>query len=185
MVQETATQAVDQEEQPLLGWPEATTEALADDTNARDLEGEVERLHHRVSSLSQTAEQREALLQEAWSDIQQREQRLQELRQTLRDRDGEVAHLQKQLGSALERYREALLRTAPDVPPDLVSGETVYELESSLERAREMVERIRSRIEERLSSERVPAGAPPRSNVEASRLSPMEKIRLALRRQPS
>ena len=52
-----------------------------------------------------------------------------ELRTTLEERDMELQTLRHQLASAMARYREALLATAPEVP---VSGATPEEVEASL-----------------------------------------------------
>src|ERR1051325_6932164 len=47
--------------------------------------------------------------------------------------------LREQLTAAAERYRTALLASAPDVPPELVNGETPTEIDASFEAARATV----------------------------------------------
>ena len=76
-----------------------------------------------------------------------------------------------------------LLATVPEVPQELVKGETMEEVEVSLAAAREMVEGIKRRLEAKLATERIPAGAPVRAAPDLSALSPREKIALALSRQ--
>ncbi len=105
---------------------------------------------------------------------------LAELRSALEQRDLEIQSLQNRLASATARYREALLAAAPDVPEELVVGESPEEVEASLAGARQMVERVRGRIEAQIAGERVPSGAPVRGNQEFSGMSSREKIAYAL-----
>ena len=83
----------------------------------------------------------EAPAAETASDEAQAE--LAELRSALEQRDLEIQSLQNRLASATARYREALLAAAPDVPEELVGGESPEEVENSLAGARQMVERVR------------------------------------------
>ena len=105
---------------------------------------------------------------------------LAELRSALEQRDLEIESLQSRLASATARYREALLAAAPDVPEELVGGESPEEVETSLAGARQMVEKVRGRIEAQIVGERVPSGAPVRGNQEFSGMSSREKIAYAL-----
>ena len=105
---------------------------------------------------------------------------LAELRSTLEQRDQEIEALQSRLASATARYREALLAAAPDIPEELVVGESPEEVETSLAGARQMVERVRGRIESQIADERVPSGAPVRGAQEFSGMSSREKIAYAL-----
>jgi len=93
--------------------------------------------------------------------------------------------LERELSTTVSRYRLALLDTAPEVPGDLVSGTTAEELESSLAKAKGVVEQVRTRLLESMESTgdrtgtaagslhpgdsgnpsesfSIPAGAPPR-----------------------
>lgn len=96
----------------------------------------------------------------------------------------EADALRAQLGDAAHRYRELLLAGSPDVPAELVSGETIEEVDASFAAARGVVQEVRRRIEEQAGAEHVPAGAPPRTAPDLSGLSPAEKIAFALGRQP-
>ena len=104
----------------------------------------------------------------------------------------QVISLERELSTTVSRYRLALLDTAPEVPGDLVSGETAEELESSLAKAKGVVEQVRTRLLEGMDSASqdteqpivgIPAGAPPRSLNDASAdLTAREKITLGLER---
>ncbi|MYD37028.1 MAG: hypothetical protein F4X20_08525 [Dehalococcoidia bacterium] len=100
--------------------------------------------------------------------------------------------LERELSTTVSRYRLALLDTAPEVPGDLVSGTTAEELESSLAKAKGVVEQVRTRLLEGMESESrdteqpgpgIPAGAPPHTlNDGSADLTAREKITLGLER---
>ncbi len=104
----------------------------------------------------------------------------------------QVITLERELSTTVSRYRLALLDTAPEVPGDLVSGATAEELESSLSKAKGVVEQVRTRLLEGMESASqdteqpgpgIPAGAPPRTlNDTSADLSAREKITLGLER---
>ncbi len=103
-----------------------------------------------------------------------------------------VITLERELSATVSRYRLALLDTAPEVPGDLVSGATAEELESSLAKAKGLVEQVRTRLLEGMESGSqdteppapgIPAGAPPRTlNDTSADLTTREKITLGLER---
>ena len=104
------------------------------------------------------------------------------LHTTIEEQETELANLREQVASAAKRYRSALLASAPEVPEELIQGETVAELDQSLVSAKQIVEKIASQLEAHVAAERVPSGAPPRRGVDLSTLSPREKILYALQR---
>ena len=105
---------------------------------------------------------------------------LAELRSALEQRDQEIESLRSRLASATARYREALLAAAPEIPEELVVGESPEEVETSLASARQMVEKVRGQIESQIAGERVPSGAPVRGGQDFSDMSSREKIAHAL-----
>jgi hypothetical protein len=104
-------------------------------------------------------------------------------KQEMDQRQEELAALKAQLALAVARYRGLLLASAPELPEEMVAGDTVEEVEASAARAREVVERVRRQLEARAQAQRVPAGAPPRTQPDLSSLSPGEKIAYALNKQ--
>ena len=105
-----------------------------------------------------------------------------------------AASLGRELASTVSRYRLSLLDTAPDVPGELVVGDSAEELETSLANAKAIVEQVRQRVlesadagqrnsGEETAASRMPAGAPPRNlNDGSSELTARDKIALGLER---
>jgi len=107
--------------------------------------------------------------------------RISQLEETLVSRGSELAVLRESLTGAVLKYRTAIVSAAPDVPGELVQGETLEEIDVSLQAAQDLVARVRQQIESAgQTAEVVPAGAPPRRPPDLSTLSPAAKITHAL-----
>jgi hypothetical protein len=100
------------------------------------------------------------------------------------DESPEVAELRSALAErneqhrvTLERLRQALLATDPAIDPEMVTGDTLDEVEANFAAARATVERIRDAVrQERASS--IPTGAPGRHTPAPK--TALEKIRAGL-----
>ena len=146
-------------------------------------------------------ETEEASQEQPEDALSERDRRLSGLEEALGQRDARIAHLEAALGEAedaakrrdeemegvnarlaqaVELYRGSLLASEPDVPEDMVQGSTVEVVQESLARVRQMVEKVRGRLEARASLERTPLGVPARSAPDLSALSPQEKILVGL-----
>jgi len=80
------------------------------------------------------------------------------------------------------KYREARLAASPHVPPELVTGEEIEEIDEQLAAAERVVSQMRERVEKerRQGSAAVPAGSPVRRAPDYSQLPPGEKIKVGL-----
>jgi chromosome segregation ATPase len=94
-----------------------------------------------------------------------------------------LADAESRMRTSAERYRDLVVRTDPALPAELIAGETVDDVDASVEAARAMVSRVRSHIEAQAQAARVPAGAPPRAAPDVGALSPEQKIRYGLSRR--
>jgi chromosome segregation ATPase len=148
----------------------------------------------RLQTIAADREARAAQLQEDLAAAQQERDRLSaeaaEAQTQLAARDAdlsgtrtEVESLQASLHTAAEKYRQAVLASQPEVPPDLVAGETVEQVDEQLQAALRVVDQMRSHLESQAQAVRVPTGAPPRRPPDLSALSPGEKILYGLSRQ--
>lgn len=98
----------------------------------------------------------------------------------LRAKMAEAEGTRERLALAVAKYRAQLLSAAPEIPEELVKGESVEEVDAAFSAAHDLVERVRRKLEAQVASARVPAGAPARSGPDLSALSPKEKIAYAL-----
>ena len=88
----------------------------------------------------------------------------------------EILSLRESRTGAVEACRDALRLAHPELPPDLIKGESVQELTDSIAGAQALVEKVRSALESERTASRVPAGAPVDSGPDLSGLSAREKI---------
>lgn len=107
------------------------------------------------------------------------------LESALAEAQRELAQQRNLTRQAVSRYRDALLAAEPELPPDLVHGDTLEEVEASAISARDAVARIRERVAiERTERPRgFPVGAPARSSERGhahSTMSAHEKIAAGL-----
>ena len=145
-------------------------------TIAADREARAAHLEETLAQLREEQSQLSVSLGEAQAQVAARDEELAGLRQ-------EAEALQASLKAAASKYRDVLLAGRPDVPPDLVSGETVEEVDQQLDAALRMVAQLRSHLESQAQALRVPTGAPARRAADLSALSPGEKIAYGLSRQ--
>lgn len=108
--------------------------------------------------------------------------RITRLEQGIASKDSELTAIKQLLSGAVTKYRAAILASAPSIPEELVKGESIDEIDASLELARGIVTKVRQQLEVEAEASKVPTGAPPRMPQDLSALSPAEKIAYALRK---
>ncbi|MGE3074715.1 MAG: hypothetical protein AB7N24_01185 [Dehalococcoidia bacterium] len=79
--------------------------------------------------------------------------------------------------AAVERLRSALLAGEPALDAEMLTGETLIEVEANYRRSMEVLNRLREHVA-RETAGRIPAGAPGRSRHTPR--TPFEKIRAGL-----
>jgi uncharacterized phage infection (PIP) family protein YhgE len=152
-----------------------------------EAEAEVERLQTTAADREARAAHLEDTLSQTKADLASRDEELATLRDGLSAAQTEAAaarseaeELRGGLRSAAEKYRQAVLASRAEVPPDLVSGETVEEVDRQLESALRMVAQLKSHLESQAQAQRVPTGAPARRAPDTAALTPTEKISYGL-----
>ncbi len=106
--------------------------------------------------------------------------RITELEQAIAESDTKLADLSSALSQAVASYKALVIKSDPAVPEELVSGDTIEAINQSLEKARTLISRVRQGLEAEIAAVKVPAGAPQRTPVDLSTLSPREKIQYAI-----
>jgi hypothetical protein len=83
------------------------------------------------------------------------------------------------LQEAVVAHKAAITAMNPDIPPEMITGATLTELNASLKNAQQLVEQVRQNLARKGPAE-IPAGAPGRVPVDLSKLTPDEKIKKGL-----
>ena len=76
-----------------------------------------------------------------------------------------AAEAGEQLKGAVLSYRGLIEKTNPEVPAELLAGETIEALDNSLVKAKELITKVKSGLEAQSVNTRIPAGAPQRGGV--------------------
>ena len=127
-------------------------------------------------------------------ELASRDTRISELRQVTANLESEIATVKQAVAEADESlhklgesfkqavasYKTLVVQSNPDVPEELVTGESIEAITDSFTLAKELVSKIRKGMEAEISLARVPAGAPERTAPDLSALSPREKIQYAI-----
>lgn len=152
-------------------------EALADArAEVQRLQAEAADRQARAATLEQEAVELRERLRRTEAELGARDAALAEA--------GRAAEsLRSKLADAAAKYREVALAASPELPSDLVAGETIEDIDASIEAARRTVARVRDHLEAQVQAGRTPVGAPERRGSDPGRLTPAEKIRLGLERQ--
>lgn len=148
---------------------------------------EIERLSEKVSELEGLASQKDR-------ELTLRDNHISRLEQAAAKSDGEIAGLKQLLdesGSNLNRlnddlaqavssYKSSVTLANPEIPEELLSGDTISAVNDSLAEAKVLVDKVREGLEAEILTTKVPAGAPQRTAPDLSSLSSREKIRYAI-----
>ena len=108
--------------------------------------------------------------------------RISELEQVLVESEEKLKTTNDSLAEAIVSYKKLVIENSPEVPEELIGGESVTAVNQSLEQARSLVSRVKQGLEAEIQATRVPAGAPQRTSPDLSALSPREKIQYGVRR---
>ena len=151
-----------------------------------ELQEELAGARSELERLQMTAADREARAAHVEAELASAREELAGAREAAQSREEELLarndELSAQARGVAQRYRELILQQAPELPEELVTGDSVAEIDAALECARETVARVRGHIESQAQAARVPVGAPVRLGPDLSGLSAAEKIQQGLGR---
>ncbi len=155
---------------------------------------ELEALKARVVELEGLVAGKDEEIKARYTRLSEAEARITELEQMVADRDSELATLKQamvksdealtemknSLAEAVSSYRTLVVQANPNIPDELITGDSIEAINQSLENACALISRVRQVLEEEAAKTRVPTGAPQRTPPDLSGLSPREKIQYAI-----
>jgi len=113
------------------------------------------------------------------------EQELLTLRTAGSAAEERIAELSGNLTEAVSRYKDRLYSAHPELLENMITGETIKEIDDSLGSALALVDRVKTSIAEQAKEVTVPAGSPERSGPDLSAMSAKEKIAYAIGKEAS
>ena len=142
--------------------------------------GELDRLKQEKSVLARELEFREAAIARLKQELTGKDSEITALKEAMAEAAAKLTGVNDTLAEAVASYKAMVVESGPGVLAELITGDTVAEVDESLKNARKLVDRVRQEIEEEASKTKVPAGAPQRAPMDLSSLSPREKIQYAI-----
>ena len=122
----------------------------------------------------------EGLLAQRDEELGKASARIAELEQTAAEADEKFAKANDSLAEAVASYKAMVVKSNPEVLGRLITGDTIADINSSLDTAKTLVSKVREGLEAEVAMAKVPAGAPLRTPPDLSALSPREKIQYAI-----
>jgi hypothetical protein len=152
------------------------SELDAEKTKAADADN---RAAAMVSEASRPLQERIATLE---LEIKARDENMQKSKAALEEKSSGFASLAVERDAAVRAYGELVKTTNPLVPGEMISGNSVSEINTALEKATGIVDKVRKSLELQTRSDRVPPGAPGRTEPDTGSMSSKEKITYGLER---
>ena len=127
---------------------------------------ELEQVMARVNEL-------EGLVAQKDEELAKANTRVSELEET-------TVESERKLVQTVSSYRALVVKANPGVLEEMITGDTIEDINASLEKATTLVNRVKQGLEAEIASIRIPAGAPERTPIDLGALSPLEKIQYAI-----
>jgi DNA repair exonuclease SbcCD ATPase subunit len=143
-------------------------------------EEELEVLKHQNEILQQELKDRDAAVTRLELEKAAYEGEIAEMKSAAEDAEAKIGELGEALRKAVAAYREQVIQDNPGVLADMISGESIEEIDESLQQAMAVIEKVKQEVKEEVARTRVPGGAPQRTPMDLSGLSPRVKIRYAI-----
>jgi len=142
--------------------------------------GELEGLKQEKEALSRELESRGAAITRLEQAVASKDSEVATLKRAVAEAEGKMTDVNNALTQAVASYKALVVKSTPGVLVELITGDTVEEVNESLENAQVLVNRVRQEMEAEVSLTKVPAGAPQRAPLDLSALSSREKIQYAI-----
>jgi hypothetical protein len=141
---------------------------------------EFDTIKQRNEYLTQELTSRDAENKRLEQALEAKNVELNTLKQSFDETSRTLDEVSRVIPQAVGAYRELVIQSNPGLLAELITGDSIEEVNGSLKKARAIVERVRQEIEVEAAKARIPAGAPQRTPMDFSGLSPREKIQYAI-----
>ena len=151
------------------------------DEEIQQMQQEFEAVKAELGEVKAKLQERDAIIGPLKEELEGVKSQLTEKGTSLEAMEQEFSQLHESHSQAVARYREQVLASNPEIPGDLIKGESIPELDAYVESARRVVGQVKAGIAAAAAATKVPAGAPSRTGPSIETMSPGEKIQYALR----
>jgi len=159
-----------------------TQETQENQNNAPTPE-DLEALRAQLQEEQEARATAESTLAEKDARIADLEASLSEAQQSVESLRAEGVAISEARDQAVSKYLTMAKALNPAIPEGIIAGETIDEIDASVEKGKAIVEAVKAAMEAEAKGTKVPAGAPPRCAINLEGLSPREKIALGVQQK--
>lgn len=91
-----------------------------------------------------------------------------------------IEALNEAVKESVKAYKSLVISNSPEIPEELITGESIDEVIKSLACARKLIKKVKENLKRETLRSSAPAGAPPRAKPSFRGLSSKEKIKFAI-----
>jgi hypothetical protein len=146
-----------------------------------ELEAEREKVTEQVNAATQPLTERITSLEE---QLRTKTEEAEQNKTSAEEKDRNFASLNAQHEGAVSAYRDLVLKSNPLLPADMITGGTVEEINTAVEKANGIIGQVREGIEKQTQQvtqqTQIPAGSPGRTPADLSAMTTREKINYGL-----
>ena len=142
------------------------TEEVTKENGQENSSGDGSRLEQKVTEFEQV--------------VAEKENQIIALKKSEDELKARLSAVSKSLTEAVVSYKNRVVQMNPEITEELINGDTIETVDTSLEKAIDLIGRVKKSVEKEISHIKVPAGAPGRRTPDLSTLSPREKIQFAI-----
>jgi len=99
-----------------------------------------------------------------------------ELSEAKKESEALTTSLKQARDQAVAKYAGMAKALNPTIPEAMITGESIEEIDASVEKAKGLVAAVKKTMEAEASAAKVPAGAPTRGGISLESMSPKDKI---------
>jgi uncharacterized coiled-coil protein SlyX len=144
------------------------------------IEEELNRLKAKVSQLEELVAEKNRQFSKLEQATADKDSQIASLNQSLAEADEQAKKLIDSLAQAVASYKAVVISANPEIPEELISGDTIEAVDQSLARAKKLVSKVKQGLEAEAMQTKFPGGAPVRTPPDLSALSAKEKIQYAI-----
>lgn len=146
------------------------------------IRNELEGLKRQNETLARQLEARDATISKLEQAMARKDGEVTTLKETVTGAEMKLNELNQALSQAVASYKAKVVESNPGLLAELITGDTIDEVNESLKNARALIDKVKQEMEAEVCRTKVPAGAPQRAPLDLSALSPREKIQYAIGR---
>jgi predicted RNase H-like nuclease (RuvC/YqgF family) len=105
---------------------------------------------------------------------------IEALKTQITEKEKSFSSLQAEVQTSLSAYRELMAKANPLVPADMITGKSIEEINTSVEKAAGYVNFIKDKLGQQSQNSQVPPGSPGRQEPDTSTMTSREKINYGL-----